>query len=987
MTSLVDFVERTLGRTATARDVRLPDLTDGEPVNVAAIWTSDGSRTRWDNLLAAVVDAPDDKRWSARAEAWRLQLMVLPHGSGLRVLDRSAPAGTLDTRFTSVQRAQPALRAARDRLFAPETLSRLRGELPLDLDITIGAGLQNFAGQQRHALGRALIAAISDAAISMGIPLEQHRRGPNRPSRTLTKFECIQVGHVTRIAVAYLGARVLEDKGFWPGRTHPTNDPDRLIREVTDRTNGFFKATRDVSLVALHGHHAALQMIAKHLGGCRSFALVDDQDIGDLYECALTTLPAEVAHEDQFRDLQQHYTPVGIARRMLEHLPLERIPAQERFVFDPAAGSGSLLLAATRRLAQMHDAPVQPDDRRAWLHTHVAGNDIDPRARMITGLRYTLVAEAFGAAVPFEAPEHFGNADYRSLTPESFAAMSGGRPRILVANPPYAEEREDGGARDVQIAAKFVESALSWLRDGDLFGLVLPQAFLTQRSHGVGDARAALSGRADVFECWQLREGIVGTSARQEVCVLLGSIGRSRYCGTVARKVQTAAEVKKVAHTGYLGAAWVGRIGDGGPWTELVEPPVRAAAASSTTVDDLYKVFCGPTPKRGTQPVENAPIGGRIPHFDLGWQPIESVSLDPNQVRPKERYRRRDELEWDARRNADEFPRLKLVAHNSSNRATRAGLFVFLDRHGYWPDHNVHCVVVRRDADENIAPDGWKSLTEEERLLWLLSILRSDVGRGFIEGRRSARHTNKDTLGKIPLPQKVSRTLIDEMRAWDGDRAKAKEHLERVNAETERSYGTQATRFTRFGADPQLREWEAERQLPTRTVRGHVAGVERDGRVHLHITGLAAPRNGLTVSLPQGMPGWALAGLWFEAALSADLTSLEALAARPWALREFRHPTIEELGSLAYSFLPLQHAPSPPPVEIVEAIRKLQIIEDERDLTGGERKQLDALFAFLEEFEEGSPRVRERRQREEVRKREIERLLGNLHQGGPRSER
>jgi hypothetical protein len=493
VTGLVDFVEQTLGRKATARDVRLPDLDDREPVEVAAVWTSDEARTRWDNLLAAVVRAPDDGRWPDRANAWRLQLMVRPDGRGLRVLDRSTTAGPLDTRYSSVQHARPALLAARDRLFAPETLSRLRGELPLDLDITIGAGALSFAGHQRHALGRALVAAITDASFAMGISLEEHRRASNSPRSSMKRFERRLIGHVTRVAVAYLGARVLEDKGFWPGRTRPTNDPDRLIREVTERTNGFFTATRDDSLAALQGQHAALQMIAKHLGGCRSFALVDDQDIGDVYANALTTLPAEVAQEKEFKDLQQHYTPVGIARRILENLPLERIPVEERFVFDPAAGSGSLLLAATRRLAEMHDAPAGLDERRKWLRTHVAGNDIDPRARMITGLRYTLVGEAFGDALQLTAPQNFGNADYRTLTSESLATMSGGRPRILVANPPYAEEREADAKQDVQVAAKFVERALSWLREGDLFGLVLPQSFLTQRSHGVGDARAALA--------------------------------------------------------------------------------------------------------------------------------------------------------------------------------------------------------------------------------------------------------------------------------------------------------------------------------------------------------------------------------------------------------------------------------------------------------------------------------------------------------------
>jgi type I restriction-modification system DNA methylase subunit len=42
---------------------------------------------------------------------------------------------------------------------------------------------------------------------------------------------------------------------------------------------------------------------------------------------------------------------------MLELLPLERLHPEERIIFDPAAGSGSLLLAATSRLAGVSDIP------------------------------------------------------------------------------------------------------------------------------------------------------------------------------------------------------------------------------------------------------------------------------------------------------------------------------------------------------------------------------------------------------------------------------------------------------------------------------------------------------------------------------------------------------------------------------------------------------------------------------------------------------
>ena len=84
--------------------------------------------------------------------------------------------------------------------------------------------------------------------------------------------------------------------------------------------------------------------------------MIIDRDLGLLYEGAIKELPSYIEGEKS-TDLQRHYTPVAIAGTMLELLPLERLHPEERIIFDPAAGSGSLLLAATSRLAGVSDIP------------------------------------------------------------------------------------------------------------------------------------------------------------------------------------------------------------------------------------------------------------------------------------------------------------------------------------------------------------------------------------------------------------------------------------------------------------------------------------------------------------------------------------------------------------------------------------------------------------------------------------------------------
>ncbi|MFN7522691.1 MAG: hypothetical protein ACK5RD_05940, partial [Aphanizomenon sp.] len=99
--------------------------------------------------------------------------------------------------------------------------------------------------------------------------------------------------------------------------------------------------------------------------------------------------------------------PIAIAEKMLELLPLERLRPEERIIFDPAAGSGSLLLAATSRLAGMFDIPENLEARKSYLANHVVGNDLDQYADLVTQLRYTLARESLGQGIPFPFPEHF----------------------------------------------------------------------------------------------------------------------------------------------------------------------------------------------------------------------------------------------------------------------------------------------------------------------------------------------------------------------------------------------------------------------------------------------------------------------------------------------------------------------------------------------------------------------------------------------------
>src|SRR5205823_1559858 len=87
-----------------------------------------------------------------------------------------------------------------------------------------------------------------------------------------------------------------------------------------------------------------LSCLLSHLTGPVNFALVTHEMIGDLYERALVADRSE--RSDSLVDLKGvHYTPIAITKRILDRIPLERLPIAERTVCDFACGSGSFLLA------------------------------------------------------------------------------------------------------------------------------------------------------------------------------------------------------------------------------------------------------------------------------------------------------------------------------------------------------------------------------------------------------------------------------------------------------------------------------------------------------------------------------------------------------------------------------------------------------------------------------------------------------------------
>lgn len=927
------------------REVRMPVLENQRTVTTAsvdALWTDGGLRPNASNLafiMQDIADLGELEQWKQRLKTLPVRASLLVSPDNLYLLQPSSDdSGNLEQQQLDLDGWRETLVSPKPHLFTPKELAKLRtGQLSLaDLEEEVSERSLTFLLRQQKQVDEAFQQAI-EAAL---------KKAPKSSVSSSAEIK----GHIIRFAIAYLAARILQDKNFFgSGDNIQVEDPITLLDRMVSLTNGFFKRARES---AQYVDVQIRQELANYMGYRVSFVLTDHRDVGRLYERAIKKLPApKQLDSEEWGDLNRHYTPVKIAERMLEALPLERLRPEERFIFDPAAGSGSLLLAATSRLADMTDIPVG-EERKAYLRNHVAGNDKDEYAKLIAQLRYFLASESLGRAddisqitdvLPFPSDENFICEDYESLNTNDLPV----KPKVIVANPPFQEKGKN------QKAARFVEKALEWLDDGSQFAFILPQSFLAATTHGIPKARNLLAERCQILEVWQFPERSIGIDAEQAVCLVIGSVGQPKQITSVISRAvfsRVQEETKSIREQGFLGASWLTNFSDFYPinnedenidsehqnnqhinddldksdlgnlkfnsqfWKLTVAPPVPLRVPT-IHLGNLFYAFNGVNP--GKYNKKHPPEGERKPgipykrNWRLRYRDVNKLWADPQRVPKEERWIRygKEYLEGYRPENEELFDLSKVLIARKVNRGSKFPLVAQWDETGFCPDNNIYCIVPADRVNKfnegyqptDSLPDGWHILSYKDKCLWLLGICTSKVANCLSLIGRKNHEITVDELCDLQLPFKidseiinVTRQIIDYERRRDLSLNQQIDALRQsLDRLVEESYGNPSWKeITRVGKSPDLDAWAIEQKKKTKTTIGQVLDISEDNnQVYMYISRLMDDDDaeGEWVPLPQELPGWALDGTPFEAELSHDIKTFDQLRERPWALRHFRH--------------------------------------------------------------------------------------------------
>jgi predicted RNA methylase len=621
---------------------------------------------------------------------------------------------------------------------------------------------------------------------------------------------------------------------LWPTTEEPTPDEARALARtvvqaltvlaVRDKMTDSKNFTDAVALLQERfGNDLALadlDMLAKAaelIGEGVAFDGLDATLLSDLYENSILS-------KETRKHLGAYYTPPALARRILAEVPVDYIAPEDRRVLDVTCGSGTLLLAASERLAQgvVHEAYQSHE----YVRERLVGFDRDGFAVELTKLALLLHALPLGNGWNVTVRD--------ALVPRGADEMPA---TIVVGNPPWRFKR--GGGATEERASAFLDAMFNWCADGGFVAAVMPASWLTGAT--ARGSRRAIRDIAEIFEVWRLPRSMFRSSDAPPCVIFAQKDARASPGRWLYRTVGRGHEDDFYAGRDWAFAAVLasGETADG---PLAVEPPNLTRQLKRLPILSTFAYV------RGGAPADNADAIGKHggPYLCL----TKSTVTPPfGAVARNDLIPCRYPADFSRGKTASPSfylrPKVLVAVTNSVDSPNRTRAMT--DELRVIPRNSLVAVVPHENQADN--------------RLALTAILGSRVVNGWLQ-TATTRQIRVDQIKQLPVPEpahwpRLARaTEAVQVATESGDSTEdARKELERA---VERAYGLDddARREVAalLGEPPgDLRELLAAVEDETLTV-GNVLKVE-DGRLLLYVAGVTPP-GGEWVAPPGGMPGW-----------------------------------------------------------------------------------------------------------------------------------
>ena len=451
-------------------------------------------------------------------------------------------------------------------------------------------------------------------------------------------------------------------------------------------------------------HSALVELVLRELGTDVDYSAIDARSINAVYEQLFLTPKLR-------KDLGIFHTDQRLAARILDHLPVEEIPPEARYVVDPACGAGSLLLAAQERLENISPGQWSPQDTHQWLKTHIYGADIEPTAVQIAKLSLLVSSLPLGNAWQIEQRNALAGSDDFSVPPT-----------VLVTNPPWPNLR---GAQD-ELAVRFLKRAVDSLADGGLLACILPASWLSAAQQR--RSRHEIITRCNLFEVWRLPRDMF-RQARYPAAVVFAQKRRTVTRSSYAFRWVTAGSDRRAgfldrASVQFQSAEYISK------GEELVGGPIDSLIESGIAVGDVAELRGGVV-QRG-RPRPGAP-GEGIPFLARGAPVTIHRSLGA------------ESITW----VSDPYENFLARIDRISDLLYAPKLLVQADR---FPDNpwRLRPIV---DATGVVPSNAWQIVSGQAQTVWAFNaLLSTSIASCFVQSRSTTKRITLDVLRQIPLP-------------------------------------------------------------------------------------------------------------------------------------------------------------------------------------------------------------------------------------------
>jgi len=264
---------------------------------------------------------------------------------------------------------------------------------------------------------------------------------------------------IYRIVFRFIIAKVMRDRSY-PG-DWGSNDAVTILKAIEKH----YRVTSSSVLQSAMNREEILNTAWKSITNTFLFQNLSVDDLAFIYENTLIT-------SETRKIFGTHSTPPRVVEYIVNKLPFEEIPEQDRYVLEPCAGHGGFLIAAMRRLRELLPEGTTSEQRHKYLVERLAGIEIDPFAAEVCWSRLVLADYPNSNGWKIYNEDIFqGDILNRELK----------KSQAVLCNPPYesfsTKERAfyNNAEMLVQKPAELLRRILK--KPPSLLGLVLPRVF------------------------------------------------------------------------------------------------------------------------------------------------------------------------------------------------------------------------------------------------------------------------------------------------------------------------------------------------------------------------------------------------------------------------------------------------------------------------------------------------------------------------------